>query len=92
MNAGLIAQIIIVLELPPKAFYRIRVKALLRNGTTSLDRLPPALSARIEMHCPSIVKLRLIAAPSLSLSPTAPVYPDFSEPARSTKFITENFS
>ena len=34
----------------------------------------------------------LIFAASLSLSPVAPVFPTFSEPARSTKFITENFS
>jgi hypothetical protein len=34
----------------------------------------------------------LIAAPSFNLSPVAPVAPDFSEPARSTRLMTESFS
>ena len=34
----------------------------------------------------------LILAASLSLSPLAPVFPTFSEPAKSTKLITDNFS
>jgi hypothetical protein len=33
-----------------------------------------------------------MAAPSFKRSPVAPVAPDFSEPAKSTKLITENFS
>jgi len=44
------------------------------------------------MHVPSTVRLLLIAHPSFSLSPEAPVYPAFSDPARSTKLMTENFS
>jgi hypothetical protein len=34
----------------------------------------------------------LIAQPSLSLTPSAPVCFDFSEPAKSTRLITESFS
>jgi len=44
------------------------------------------------MHVPKTVRLLLIAHPSFSLSPVAPVYPAFSDPAKSTKLITENFS
>ena len=51
-----------------------------------------ALSAKILIQEPNTVKLLLIAHPSFNLSPVAPVYPAFSEPAKSTKFITENFS
>lgn len=44
------------------------------------------------MQVPKTVKLLLIADPSFNLNPSAPVYPAFSEPARSTKLIHEYFS
>lgn len=86
------AQIMIVLLLPPRAFYRIRVRELFLKGTTASFFFPLALSAKTLIHCPSIVRLKLIDAPSFKRSPVAPVYPDFSEPAKSTRLMTENFS
>jgi hypothetical protein len=44
------------------------------------------------MQVPNTVKLLLIADPSFNLNPSAPVCPAFSEPARSTKLMHENFS
>lgn len=44
------------------------------------------------MQVPKTVRLLLIADPSFNLNPSAPVYPAFSEPARSTRFMQENFS
>lgn len=73
MKDGDKAQIIIVFELPPRAVCRIRVNADSRYGTTSFFALPIALSANVEIHWPSTVKLLLIAQPSFSLSPVAPV-------------------
>jgi hypothetical protein len=92
MEAGDIAQIIIVFEFPPNAFYKILVRAESLYGTTVIFSFPHALSARILIHVPNTVKLLLIAQPSFNLYPSAPVYPAFSDPARSTKLITENFS
>jgi hypothetical protein len=54
--------------------------------------LPIAFSARTLMTCPNIVSDLLMAAPSFNLSPVAPVAPDFSEPAKSTRLMTESFS
>ena len=92
MEAGDTAQIMIVLELPPRAFYKILVKLESLYGTTVFFSFPIALSARTLMHVPKTVKLLLMAHPSFSRWPSAPVYPAFSEPARSTKLITENLS
>ena len=92
IEAGETAHTMIVLELPPRAFYRIRVKLESRYGTTAFLSLPIALSAKTLIHVPKTVRLLLIAQPSLSLAPSAPVCPAFSEPAKSTRLITENFS
>lgn len=92
MSAGETAHTMIVFEFPPSAFYRIRVKLESRYGTTSFLAFPQALSAKTLIHVPKTVRLLLIAQPSLSRSPDAPVWPAFSEPAKSTRLITENFS
>ena len=92
MEAGEIAQTMIVLEFPPKAFYKIRVKLESRYGTTDFLSFPIALSANTLIHVPKTVRLLLMAQPSFNLAPSAPVYPAFSEPAKSTRLITENFS
>lgn len=44
------------------------------------------------MIIPSIDNDLLILAASFRRSPDAPVFPTFSDPAKSTKFITDNFS
>lgn len=53
--------------------------------------MPVAKSASADMTFPNTVKLLLIEVPSFNLSPLAPVFDIFSEPAKSTKFIYENF-
>lgn len=59
----------------------------------SLPAPPPALAAaRAAMTRPSVVKLLLIKAPSLSLVPVAPVAFARSLPARSTSEMRETFS
>jgi len=63
----------IVLEFPPRAFYRIRVKLESRYGTIVFFSFPIALSAKTLIHVPKTVRLLLIAQPSLSLAPSAPV-------------------
>ena len=79
------AQIIKVLELPPKAFCKILVKHESLYGTMIFFPLPIALSARVDITNPKTDKLLLIPAASLSLSPVAPVLPTFSLPAKSTR-------
>ena len=49
-------------------------------------------SARAEMTLPSVVRLLLMLAPSLSLVPLAPVDSARSDPARSTREILLTFS
>lgn len=60
-----------VLLLPPKAFIKSLVKTESLYGTLTL--LPAELSANAEITLPSDVNDKLIAAPSFSLSPVAPV-------------------
>ncbi len=91
-SAGDKAQIINVLEFPPKAFYKILVRDDSLYGTTIFLFFEVANSANFDITKPKKLKDLLIEHPSLSLSPDAPVFPIFSLPARSTKFITENFS
>ena len=62
---------IIVFELPPSAFINSLVSTESRYGTRTF--LPPALSARAPITLPSDESDKLIAAPSLSVSPVAPV-------------------
>lgn len=82
----------IVFEFPPKAFYKILVKADSQYGTTFPSPFPTALSANVLMTFPRVDKERLIAQPSLSLSFVAFVFFYRSEPAKSTRLITENLS
>lgn len=66
-KAGLIAHIMIVFELPPRAFYNIRVRLESLYGTIVFLAFPEDLSAKILMQFPRTVKLLLIAHPSFSL-------------------------
>jgi hypothetical protein len=50
------AQIIIVFELPPRAFCKILVRFESLYGTTVFFYLPMALSAKTLMHVPSVVR------------------------------------
>jgi len=61
--AGLIAQIIIVLEFPPSAFCKILVRAESLYGTTFFFAFPPAFSESTLITCPRVVKLLLIEQP-----------------------------
>jgi hypothetical protein len=50
------AHIIIVLELPPSAFYKILVRFESLYGTTVFFYLPIALSASTLIHVPRVVR------------------------------------
>ena len=52
---------------------------------------PVDFSAKVEMTNPKTDKLLLIPAASFKRSPVAPVLPTFSDPAKSTRWITDNF-
>jgi hypothetical protein len=55
--------------------------------------LPPSAAfAKQEITLPSTDKDLLIALPSFNLSPEAPVEEDLSEPARSTRLMSDTFS
>lgn len=82
----------IVFEFPPKAFCKILVNADSQYGTTFPSPLPTALSANVLMTFPRVDNERLIAHPSLSRSFVAFVFFYHSEPAKSTRFMTENQS
>jgi len=71
------AQIINVLELPPKAFCNIRVKQESLYGTITFLPFPIALSAKADMTKPKTDKLLFMPAASFNLSPVAPVFPTF---------------
>ena len=81
---------IYVFELPPKAFYSILVKLEFLYGMT-IFFFPFYFSTNALMTLPSVDRLRLIILPSFSLSPVAPVYEDFSDPAKSIRLMTDNF-
>ena len=53
---------------------------------------PMALSAKQLITFPKISKDLFMLQPSFSLSPVAPVEPERSDPAKSTKLIILNFS
>ena len=52
----------------------------------------PTMSARAEMTRPRVVRDLLMLEPSFSRSPSAPVFPARSLPARSTRLILATFS
>lgn len=81
-----------VFEFPPRAFWRILVRVESRKGATTPFFFPVDSSAKALITCPSTVKLLLIMAPSLNLSPWLPVFPTFSLPAKSIKFSIDSFS
>jgi hypothetical protein len=66
--AGDMAQIIIVLELPPREFCRILVRHEERYGTTSFFLRPIDFSARISITSPKWCKDLLILPASFNLS------------------------
>ena len=84
------AQTITVLELPPRAFASNLVSALSLYGTF-FPILPDYTSASVEITKPKVLRDLFIFAASFKRSPVAPVFPTFSEPAKSTKFITDSF-
>lgn len=97
--AGEMAQIINVLLLPPRALERMRVREESRNGMCITCAWGPfwlllflSTSASAFMHWPSTVSERFILLASCIRSPVAYVLLVFSLPARSTRFITLNFS
>ena len=81
-----------VFALPPSASWRMHVSFDSRYGTSTFFFGLLLFSASAVMTLPSIVSDRLMAAPSLSLSPVAPVDSARSDPARSTRFILAFFS
>mmetsp|Transcript_41917 Transcript_41917/g.98287 ORF Transcript_41917/g.98287 Transcript_41917/m.98287 type:complete len:255 (-) Transcript_41917:621-1385(-) len=90
LEAGEIAQIMIVLLEPPSAFCRSRVSFESLYGITCPALpLPVDFSANFSITLPSADNDLLIAHPSFSRSPDAPVCPAFSLPAKSTKLIMD---
>ena len=63
-----------------------------QNYILPLTFFPLELSAKADITLPNEVNDKLIAAPSLSLSPVAPVASALSLPAKSTRFINEDFA
>lgn len=66
------AQIIVVLEFPPSAFYKILVNAESLYGTARFLFFPPESSANIYMTLPSVCKDLLIKLASFILSLLSP--------------------
>ena len=89
MSAGDSAATMMVFELPPSADCRICVSLESRYGTKTFFLGLLACSARAEMTLPRDESDLLIAAPSLRRSPVAPVDSARSEPARSTRFMSD---
>ena len=63
---------ITVLLFPPRAFFSSLVSTESLNGTLTL--LPLELSAKAAIQLPRLLSDKLMAAPSLSRSPVAPVF------------------
>jgi len=87
------AHIIIVLELPPSAVYRMRVSAESLYGTCNTFPFPAACYAKVYITLPNVCRdlLILLASLSLSLLSIIPVFDTLSLPARSTKLIKLDF-
>mmetsp|Transcript_744 Transcript_744/g.1149 ORF Transcript_744/g.1149 Transcript_744/m.1149 type:complete len:259 (+) Transcript_744:1754-2530(+) len=79
-GAGEHAQIIVVFEFPPNDCCKIRVSFEFLNGMCFF------FSTNAFIHCPSADKEALIRFASSNVCPVAPVFPTFSDPAKSTKF------
>lgn len=92
MSAGESAATMIVFELPPSADWRICVSFESRYGMKIFFLGLLAWSASAEMTLPSDESDLLMAAPSLRRSPVAPVDSARSEPARSTRFMSDLIS
>ena len=92
MSAGESAATMMVFELPPSADCRICVSFESRYGTKTF--LPGLFdwSASALITLPRDESDLLIAAPSLRRSPVAPVDSARSEPARSTRFMSDRSS
>ena len=89
--AGEIAASITVTELPPSDSCSTRVSFELRYGMKTFLFFF-ACSARALITLPSAESDLLMLAPSLSLSPVAPVFATRSEPARSTRLMVARTS
>jgi hypothetical protein len=91
--AGDMAQIIIVLELPPKALSKILVKEESRYGTCAAFPFPAACYAKISITLPKVWSdlLILLAYFKRSLLSLIPVFATLSLPAKSTKLIKLDF-
>ena len=87
-DAGEIAAIIAVLELPPSAELSMRVSLESRYGMCCVPFLP---SLSLLMTAPSARSDLLIAFPSLRRDPVAPVFFWRSDPARSTRYLCRSF-
>ena len=72
---------VIYLEFPPRLCWRNRVSLESRNGMCSRGRPSESLL----MTSPRVINDLLMLMPSLSRSPTAPVWSARSDPARSTR-------
>lgn len=83
-----------VLALPPSEFCSsiVSTESLYGTRICFLALAGSPLWASAEMTLPSDVSDRLIAAPSLSLSPVAPVESARSEPAKSTRLMSDERS
>ncbi len=86
-SAGLSAAIMIVLALPPSAFWRSIVSTESRYGTRIFFFFGSLFAASAEITLPSEERDWLIALPSFSRSPVAPVPDCRSEPARSIRLM-----
>ena len=76
---------------PAKQCETIRVNLDSLNGGGTF--LPPSAAlARQEITLPKTDSDLLMALPSFNLSPVAPVEEDLSEPARSTRLMSDTFS
>ena len=93
MSAGDSAAIMIVLALPPRLFCSSIVSTESRYGTRPFFLSAGSeLAASAEMQLPRHVSDRLMAAPSFSRSPVAPVESARSLPARSMRLMTATLS
>lgn len=90
MLAGERAAIILVFVLPPSAFCRRKVSFDSLKGGAAF--LPSAFLASAEMTLPKIMRLLLMLAPSLRRSPVAPVDSALSDPAKSMRLMSDDFS
>jgi hypothetical protein len=84
---GVTVQIIKVFAFPPKHGCKSRVILLSRYGIC--PRWDSLLSESLDITVPRVSRLLLIRPPSLSRTPSEPVWLTLSDPARSTRLRDE---